>query len=129
MKKNEKDSIENKRTGGRPESDNPKNCSISLRLTKLEKQELKERLKESNYPKMAQYLHNLIFQGQVKVVYVDKTAETLLIELNKIGVNINQIAHQFNAQKRINFISDDQKILEDFKTFYIKIGELIDTRL
>ena len=71
---------------------------ILLRCYKKEKEELREKAKQSNM-NMSEYI---IALSENKKIIVAQGLPQLSYEIKKIGVNINQIAMVANSQKFVN---------------------------
>lgn len=70
-----------------------------LSLTEDEHEELKRRAEESGLTIQA-YLYKMAFQGYIIKIDFEELAK-LRNEINKIGININQIARKTNTIKEI----------------------------
>ncbi len=75
-----------------------KQCYIQIRLSKEEKQSIMDNSKASRMT-MTEYL--LALNSQKKINVVDGISE-LVVELTRIGVNINQIATVANQKKNVS---------------------------
>ena len=75
--------------------------------------------------RLAEWIRDTVLfsEPQRKIKTVDPK---LLFELNRIGVNLNQIAHQCNSQKpNIDLIS----VLAELRTIEKKLNEIRETAL
>lgn len=73
---------------------------IHIRVTDSEYQALQERMKEAGKITMQGFLLEAGINGYlIKVDYTE--LKNLTQEINKIGVNINQIAHKINTENMI----------------------------
>ena len=77
-----------------------RNESIYLRLTKEEKENIKEKADLSNMT-ISEFIRQSVLTASVKINIINrkdnKQLQELIYQLSKIGTNINQIAHQMNA--------------------------------
>ena len=88
-----------------------RNKQISFRATEYEYELIQQRLKESGKKTLRDYLLNVAIDGYV--INVDyKEIKDLAHEINKIGVNINQIAHKVNSENQV-YKADIEEIQED----------------
>lgn len=84
--------------------------TIYIKVTKYEKQTIQERVKAAGCLSMREYLVKAAIDGYI--INVDYSElKKLAFEINKIGVNINQIAHKINSenivyQEEINELKD-----------------------
>ena len=77
-----------------------RNCAVLVRLTEKEKQKLKNSASAAGL-KVEPYIRKLIMGIEVRPRPPDDFYK-LLREINAIGVNINQIAHIANAERKIS---------------------------
>ena len=75
-----------------------KSEEIHLRMTPTEKKEIEEKAKLAD-KSVANYLISL---SQNQRIVVAKKLPTLIYEINKIGVNVNQITAVANSQKYVS---------------------------
>ena len=71
---------------------------LQLRLTPEEKENLLSKAAEARMT-VSDYIANLL---ENKKVQLEKNIPALIYEINKIGVNINQIAYIGNSQRYVN---------------------------
>lgn len=67
-----------------------------FRMTEAEADQLDELARQTGLT-VSDVLRHLLRSGSVKVVHSAAVPFELVFELNKIGVNLNQIAYKFNA--------------------------------
>lgn len=79
-------------------SEKKKNCQLNLRLTPSELNELKEKA-EIAHMSVSSYI---VYLSENKKITVAENLPELLLEITRIGTNINQIAHVGNSQKYVN---------------------------
>lgn len=100
-----------------------RNRQILLRVSDTEYEMIKHRMKLCNEKNMNRYIRHMAIDGCV--FKVDHTPiDNMNYELNKIGANINQIAHRVNGTGSI-YESDMQNLRESMKT----IWQLLKTTL
>ena len=65
---------------------------------------------------MSDFIRTRLFNSNKKVISLDEEASAQIkrldYELNKIGVNLNQIAKKINSQNVSQFTSDDREVFE-----------------
>ena len=65
---------------------------------------------------MSDFIRTRLFNSNKKVISLDEEASAQIkrldYELNKIGVNLNQIAKKINSQNVSHFTSDDRAVFE-----------------
>lgn len=94
-----------------------------VRLTSAERVLLSEAAKLEDYT-LSDYIRSKVFSSYYSHIRKDPVKRKILLELNKIGVNINQIAKALNSGKNHEFTSlvktlDDLHIL--IKDLYKKL--------
>lgn len=73
---------------------------IKVRATEYEYRLIRERMKQSGANSLNQYMLKSAIDGYIiNVDYSD--FKQLIFEINKIGTNINQIAHKVNSENQI----------------------------
>lgn len=90
---------------------------LIIRLTKAEKLRLQNLTKQGKYACMSDYMRNKIFdQSKRKVISLDDRAKEQLksldYELNKIGVNLNQLSKRMNSFAGYNVGDNDRQLLK-----------------
>lgn len=90
---------------------------LIIRLTREEKVRLKNLTKRGKYACMSDYMRSRIFRRtDCKVVSLDeKTSEQLKsldYELNKIGVNLNQLSNRMNSFAGYRIDDRDRQLLK-----------------
>ena len=69
---------------------------MSIRVTEYERQMIQDRVEKSGATSLTEYLLDTALDGYIiNVDYSD--IKSLTYEINKIGTNINQIAHRVNS--------------------------------
>ena len=89
--------------------------NIKVRLTPSEKKQLEKLIEEHGVKNLSEFIRSIILTGSYKVTSEDYS--DLLYEVNKIGINLNQIAKYANIEKEL-----DIKILKELA----KIREQLD---
>lgn len=90
---------------------------LIIRLTKAEKLRLQNLTKQGKYACMSDYMRNKIFdQSKRKTISLDNEAKDQLksldYELNKIGVNLNQLSKRMNSFSGYNVGDNDRQLLK-----------------
>lgn len=92
---------------------------INIRVTDHEYQLIQQRMKESGASSLQQYIIDAATNGfLINVDYSD--LKSLAYEINKIGTNINQIAHKVNSENTVY-----KSEIEDIQDYIIMIWKLI----
>ncbi|MBL7965534.1 MAG: plasmid mobilization relaxosome protein MobC [Prolixibacteraceae bacterium] len=96
---------------------NKRTEKLIIRLTKNEKLSLQNLTKHGKYGCMSDYMRNRIFdQSKRKVISLDNEAKEQLksmdYELNKIGVNLNQLSKRMNSFSGYNVGDNDRQLLK-----------------
>ncbi len=108
-------------------SDELRNNRVIVRLSISELKKLNEKQKILGFITLSAYIRELINNKNLVVNKVDFSgAEKLIYEINKIGTNINQIAHIANIEKNItidilNHLAKEYKELKKLVLKNIKI--------
>lgn len=90
---------------------------VKLLMSRDEKQKLESLVKQGKYACMSDYLRTKIFdQSKRKTISLDNEAKEQLksldYELNKIGVNLNQLSKRMNSFAGYNVGDNDRKLLK-----------------
>ncbi|MBL7967425.1 MAG: plasmid mobilization relaxosome protein MobC [Prolixibacteraceae bacterium] len=90
---------------------------VRLLMSREEKLRLDSLVKQGKYACMSDYMRNKIFdQSKRKVILLDDEAreqlKSLDYELNKIGVNLNQLSKQMNSFSGYNVGDNDRQLLK-----------------
>ena len=88
---------------------------IRVRLTKLEKELLLKRSKREGYRTISDFCRaKLVRKREVRKIEVSEdfiqVTQKLDYELNKIGVNLNQVAKKLNTHQVYQFTSADREV-------------------
>lgn len=96
-----------------------RNSRIEVRVTKTEKKKLQKKA-ELAHMSLSSYI---IALSEDKKITVAENIPQLLLEITRIGTNINQIAHIGNSQKYVNKQQLDEvlKLMDDVKSIMQKI--------
>lgn len=80
---------------------------IKIAVTDYEYEQIRQKLKESGKNSMREYMTDMAINGYIiNVNYSD--LQELTREINKIGVNINQIAHKVNSENIVHKAAIDE---------------------
>ncbi len=83
---------------------------VKFRVTPIEKEKIRDRMRECGIANMARYLRTMAINGCI--IKPDHTdIKEMNYELHKIGVNINQIAKKTNQTG--NIYAEDVKLLQE----------------
>lgn len=100
-------------------SEEKKSCQLNLRLTPSELNEIKRKA-ETAHMSVSNYV---VYASENKKIIVSENIPRLLLEITRIGTNINQIAHIGNSQKYVNKQQLDEvlNLLQDIESIMQKI--------
>ena len=100
-------------------TDNGKKVLINFRISLEEKKKLQAKAKQAHMS-ISSYI---IALSENKKITVAENLPELLLEITRIGTNINQIAHIGNTQKYVNKqqLEEVLNLLEDVKSIMQKI--------
>lgn len=77
-----------------------RNKQLKIRVTEYEFQMIQERMKQSGSASLREFLVEVAINGYlINVDYSD--IKSLAYEINKIGTNVNQIAHRVNSENMV----------------------------
>ncbi len=82
----------------------------SLRFSLAEYESINLELEKTNLS-FSSFTRNLLLKKKIN----SKTDDKLILEINRIGNNLNQIARAVNKQERINVLSELVKIEQTIK--------------
>jgi len=109
---------------------------IRIRLTALEKKLLSDRSKREGYLTLSDFGRaKLLKKREIKKIEVSMEFVTLVcktdFELNKIGVNLNQIAKKINTHDVYQFTSEDRaifrQVMQELKNCFSVLQKYADT--
>ena len=106
-------------------SEDKKSERIFIRVSPEEKKSIETKAEQANMT-VSQYV---LKATENKKIVVSENIPKLFVEITRIGVNINQIAHVANAQKyvKMSAIYETQKLLREVQESMTKIlQELYD---
>lgn len=111
-----------KRRGGRPKltPDERRSIQIKVGLTPAQYEKISERAESAGLSDVELIRRLAINQQFNTIPAINRTA---LIELNKIGVNLNQIAKVANMRADLNFGQVFEQIKFEFKAIAKKLTE------
>lgn len=108
---------------------------IRIRLTKLEKQLLVKRSKQEGYLTLSAFCRAKILKHR-EIVKIEVSPEfaaatrKLDYELNKIGVNLNQVSKRLNTHPVYQFTADDREVfrqvLQELKACFSVLQQYLD---
>ena len=109
-----------KRKGGRPRltSDEKRSFQVKVGFTPSQYQKLSERAETASLAE-PEFIRRICINQQIHTI--PKVNSQALVELNKIGVNINQLTKVSNASANFNALAELQKITIELQ----KIGKQI----
>ena len=89
---------------------------LLLRVSREEKQRIKTLTRSGGYPCMSDYIRSRIFKRlDKKIVSLDENTSYQLrqldYEINKIGVNLNQLSKKMNSFAGYNIGDKDRQLL------------------
>ena len=82
----------------------------SIRFSLTEYEQVISELEKTNLS-FSSFTRNLLLKKKIN----SKTDDKLILEINRIGNNLNQIARAVNKQERINVLSELVKIEQSIK--------------
>ncbi|PCH70247.1 MAG: hypothetical protein COC06_05570 [Bacteroidales bacterium] len=109
---------------------------VRVRLTKLEKRLLLKRSQKEGYRTLSDFCRaKLIKKREIKKIEVSKEfvmiTKKLDYELNKIGVNLNQVSKNINSQQVYQFTPSDRevfkKVLQELRNCFSVLQNYMDT--
>ena len=100
-----------------------KNQNIKVRVTEEEKTQI-ENICYKNNIKISDFIRVCVFKRDQKTIRIlskneKEILQNLIFEINKIGININQIAYFFNVEN-LKKLQEDKNILTTFSDEHIK---------
>lgn len=87
-----------------------KETKIYIRVTRAEKKKIDDQCKAMDYPSLSQYIRDVVLNKKI----VTKTDVEMILQLKKIGVNINQIAKQLNTNPSEVVSNDTIRKLDNY---------------
>ena len=104
-----------------------RNIRLIIWVSREEKIRIQGHAKNRRYPFISDYIRVRIFNSNRKVITLDKEATNQIIkldyDLNKIGVNLNQIAKKINTHDVYQFTSEDRvvfkQVLQELKIVFL----------
>ena len=116
-------------------TDNEKrNTSLIIRVSREEKIRIKSLTKIGKFGCISDLIRTRIFNFNKKVINLDEEASTQIkrmdYELNKIGVNLNQIAKKINTHDVYQFSADDRlvfkQVLQELRNCFSVLQKYMD---
>ena len=98
--------------------------SYLLHLTPTEKKNLKAKADQSKMP-ISKYLITL---SEDKKIRINEKIPDLYLEITRIGVNINQIAHVANSQKYVSArqLQEVMDLMKDVRLYMAKVVDSLE---
>ncbi len=101
---------------------------VEVRLTLSEYEILKRRVENGNFKNMSDLLRRRAFDPECSERNIRKELRDLTFQIRKIGININQIAHRWNAGFQRSFdevvllykMQEIDKRLSEIRELFIK---------
>lgn len=108
---------------------------IRIRLTSLEKKLLLHRSKKEGYLTLSEFCRAKLVQKR-EIRKIEATTEFILatkkldFELNKVGVNLNQVSKRLNTHPVYQFTTDDREVfrqvLQELKVCFSVLQQYLD---
>jgi hypothetical protein len=100
-----------------------KNQNIKVRVTDEEKSQI-ENICYKNNIKISDFIRDCIFKREQKTIRIlskneKEILQNIIFEINKIGININQIAYFFNSEN-LKKLKENENILTTFSDDHIQ---------
>jgi len=108
---------------------------VRIRLTKLEKRLLLKRSRQEGYRTISDFCRaKLIKKREIRKIEVSEEfvsiTKKLDYELNKMGVNLNQVSRNINAQQVYQFTTSDRdvfmKVLQELRNCFSVLQNYMD---
>jgi len=108
---------------------------VRIRLTELEKRLLLKRSQREGYRTISDFCRaKLVKKREIRKIEVSeqfvKITKKLDYELNKIGVNLNQVSRNINAQQVYQFTASDRevfmRVLQELRNCFFVLQNYID---
>lgn len=90
-----------------------------VRCTPLDKEAVKQRAKEAGLS-MSEYIRRQAVNGKVTIKQTNQLSPDLMMELRKIGVNLNQLVKAFHQENVISI---------ELNAVYKKLQQIFDNNL
>jgi len=111
-----------------------RNIVVRILLTKEEKIRLSTFVRQGRYPFLSDYIRVRILNSNRKVITFDEEATIQILRidynLNRIGVNLNQIAKKINTHDVYQFNSEDRavfkQVLQELKNCFSALQKYAD---
>ena len=111
-----------------------RNKPLIIRVSDEEKVRIKSNARIGRYMGMSDFIRARLLSSNKKVVSLDEAAATQIkrmdYELNKIGVNLNQLAKRINIHDIYQFTTADREVfrqvLQELKNCFSVLQKYID---
>jgi hypothetical protein len=91
---------------------------LQVRLSEQEEKFIELKMAEHGYKKKSEYILNSVISP---IEHDKKRQQSMLYEVNKIGVNLNQVVRKMHAS---NFVSTE--LLTEIRATFDKLNEVLD---
>lgn len=105
---------------------------LTLRMTEAEFVEFKYIMNEAGYKSMSKFIRYKVFIGKERTVRtklhdenVITVLKALIMEVNKVGVNYNQLVRKYNAQKPYSPDDYRYKLMHDLQELTKKMLRIL----
>lgn len=111
------ENAKDKRKGGRPRLENARTISLSCMVSREERELIRKQAAEHNIP-MSQLLRMSVFdilnkQRLPKQRGLTDEARKLLLDLSRVGGNLNQISRNLNSRPTVALTASDVAVLKE----------------
>ena len=112
-----------------------RNKPLIIRVSDEEKVRIKSNARIGRYMGMSDFIRARLLSSNKKVVSLDEAAATQIkrmdYELNKIGVNLNQLAKRINIHDVYQFTNSDREVfrqlLQELRNCFSVLQKYMDT--
>lgn len=104
-----------------------RNIKIELYVTEYEKRLIYQKMKELPTTNFSSYARKMLIDGEIISLNSSSELKQLVYEINKIGVNINQLTKLANETKNINksMLQDIVVMQEELQKIIIEKVEIL----
>jgi hypothetical protein len=93
------------------------------RFTPVEDLKIDRKMEELGYASFTKMIHDLLFLSEVRVKKI--SYEAFLVQVNRVGNNINQIAYRLNANQESRLVARDLALLSELRALLLEILERV----
>jgi len=76
-------------------------------------------MEELGYITFSKMIYDLLFLSEIKAQKVEWTA--FLVQINRVGNNINQIAHRLHVNEEKRLVASDLRRLEELRELLVDV--------